>query len=145
MKYGQVTSLARPLSHLMLESEITRQILANNPLVVPIPASVRRARARGFDQAVLLAESFPDVSPEGLTRTRETPPQASLDRTRRLTNLSGVFQANPHVSGRRILLIDDVLTTGATFRAAAAALKRMGVERIDGLALAVADRDLPGA
>lgn len=129
----------------MAESEVALRLLTNDPVVVPIPASVRRALTRGFDQAVLLAEAFPDVVVDGLTRMRETPPQASLDRARRLTNLAGVFRANPHLSGRRVLLIDDVLTTGATFRAAATALKRAGVEQVDGLALAVADRDLPGA
>ena len=145
LKYGHVTSLARPLSQLLAESEIARRILTEDVAVVPIPASLRRARTRGFDQAVLLAEAFPAVIPDALTRTRETPPQASLDRARRLTNVQGAFRAHPCVAGRSVLLIDDVLTTGSTFRAAAAALKRAGAERVDGLALTVADRDLPGA
>ncbi len=145
LKYGHVTSLARPLSQLMAESDLALRLLTNDPVIVPVPASTRRARTRGFDQAVLLTEAFPNIVSDGLARVRETPPQASLDRARRLTNLTGVFRANPHLSGRRVLLIDDVLTTGATFRAAATALKRVGVEQVDGLALAVADRDLPGA
>jgi|SRR5579864_3173104 len=114
-------------------------------LVVPVPLSPRRLRTRGFNQATLLAEQVTDslhaiLTPNVLTR-RDRPPQSTLAAADRLANLTGVF-ACPRpgeVSGKRVLLVDDVVTTGATVSACADTLAEAGASRVWALAFA---RDL---
>ena len=99
--------------------------------VVPVPLFEKRMQARGFDQAFLIAREaagildLPFVS-SSLTRIRDTPFQASLPRRKRLENIKGSFAAQRpgQLSGRKILLVDDVLTTGSTCDEAAKILKR---------------------
>jgi len=106
-------------------------------LVVPVPLHPARLRARGYNQAFLLARAFAvtrrlELSP-ALERLRDTSEQRALGRRARRDNLGGAFDVpRPrHVSGRHILLVDDVLTTGATADACAAALRTAGAFRID--------------
>jgi len=118
-------------------------------LVVPVPLHPRRLVERGFDQAALLA--LPIARSWGLRcatrvllRTRPTPPQASLDRAARSANVADAFRcASPEaVRGRRILLVDDVRTTGATLASCADVLDRAGAVEVRSLVLA--SRDRPG-
>ena len=100
-----------------------------------------RLRARGFNQSALLASVVAEglgvpLYPGVLRRTRDTAVQAGLTRERRVANVSGAFAAAP--IGRRVLLIDDVHTTGATLAAAASALERAGSPEVTALALAAA-------
>ena len=80
-----------------------------------------------------------------LLRVRDTPPQAFLDRRQRLGNMAHAFAMDPmraaRVAGRRVVLVDDVMTSGATLEAAARALRRAGAARVDGLVLARTDLD----
>jgi ComF family protein len=122
-------------------------------MLVPVPAHWRRRLWRGFDQAEVLARELsrrtgiPAV--RALRRKRHTDPQAGLTRRQRRENIRGCFQtaAPEAVRGRRVLLIDDVLTTGATVNAAAAALKQAGAAHVAVFTLARADRGAatPGA
>jgi ComF family protein len=112
-------------------------------LVVPVPLHPRRARARGYNQAALLARSFAGVvalpvDEKVLVRMRDTPPQVGLTNRERLENLRQAFRClNPReVHGRRVLLLDDVMTTGATITSASLALLAAGAARISVLALA---------
>ncbi len=115
-------------------------------LVVPVPLHPRRLRERGFNQAHLIAAEmiraglFPPwtaLAPAALARVRETSPQTKLSRAQRLRNLRGAFRGKPKAArGRTILLIDDVMTTGATLEGCALALLRAGARSVDALVVA---------
>ena len=112
------------------------------PCIVPVPLHRRRERERGFNQSALLADALAThlgaVGHPALHRTRATPPQAELHRTERLKNVTNAFACPDPASvrGRSVLLIDDVVTTGATFAACARALRDAGARTVVGLALA---------
>jgi ComF family protein len=113
--------------------------------IVPIPLSERRARERGYNQvaeALRLGaqDSHLAILPHALTRIRETVPQTQLTRKQRLTNVVGCFavsdDALPHVKGAHVVVVDDVVTTGATLREARLALMRAGAAKVEVLAFA---------
>jgi ComF family protein len=139
-KYEDHPELAPALAEL-LASEC-RQFLARAPRVlVPLPLHPRRYRERGYDQAWLLAQALAratgrEASPNVLVRTRETRRQVGLPESERALNVAQAFQATCPVSGQAFLLVDDVLTTGATVRAAAEALGEAGASHIEVLTLA---------
>ena len=115
---------------------------------MPVPLHPRRLRTRGYNQAALLSKFLGSragipVAYELLTRARETRPQTRLSREQRLANVRGAFLVADAeaVSGRRILLVDDVFTTGTTLDECALALKRAGAARIAALTVA---RSVPG-
>jgi len=144
-KYQRRGDLARPLGALMLRAVPHLRHLEID-LVVPVPLHPSRLAERGFNQAALLARPLAHalgipLLARGLDRTRDTPRQATLDRALRLENVAAAFVApNPKkVSARRILLVDDVRTTGATLRACAAALRKAGASHVVDTALAIAD------
>ncbi len=115
-------------------------------VIVPVPSHWRRRLWRGFDQAAVLARELARhtgiPTAQALRRTRHTDPQAGLTRRQRRLNIRGCFQtiAPDKIQGRRVLLIDDVLTTGATANAAAEALKAAGAAHVGVFTLARADR-----
>ncbi len=98
-------------------------------------------RERGYDQALLLAEAFCrkwgwPVRPRAVRRTRYTESQTGQNRHHRWLNVDGAFDARECiVDGEHVLLIDDVMTTGATASACAAAVRRAGAERVSVLTL----------
>jgi ComF family protein len=142
-KYTGVTTLAKPLGA-MLTRALPRD--EQFDVIVPMPLHWLRRWRRGFNQSELLAgvvgrRSGIAVS-DAMTRRRSTNPQAGLTGAQRRLNVSGAFavRKRPHIEGRRVLLVDDVFTTGATAAAAAAALRRAGATRVSVLALARVDR-----
>jgi ComF family protein len=120
--------------------------LAANPLpadvLVPVPLHRRRLRERGYNQAGLLARQLGrlaglPVVEDSLARRSYTPPQARAENIEaRRQHVAGAFAADGNMAGRRVLLIDDVTTSGATLNAAAKALKDAGAASVWGLALA---------
>jgi len=138
LKYSHNTALGSPMSELM--RSYSDQLGLAYDLVVPIPIHYLRRCERGFNQSELLAERFSSdhVDRRGLSmrRTRYTRPQVELSYQERLQNLRGAFAANPFVSGKRILLVDDVATTGGTARAAAEALLQSGATGVGLIAFA---------
>jgi ComF family protein len=111
-------------------------------LCVPVPLHPARFRARGFNQAALLARSVApgvgEFAPDTLRRLRATRSQTTLLRDARAHNVGGAFVLGPtaRVAGRSILLVDDVLTSGATARACADVLLQGGARFVDVVALA---------
>ena len=147
-KYGGRSELARPLS--LVVAERARACCAGADAIVPVPLHGARLRERGFDQASLLAGELATLVGvprrlDLLERTRPTTVQASLDRAARLANVEGAFVASPRARGLRLVVLDDVRTTGATLSQACHALLRAGAARAQPLALALADVSDDGA
>jgi ComF family protein len=117
--------------------------LSGAAALVPVPLSRKRRRARGYNQAELIAravarETGIPLRLRILKRTRERPPQAGLSKSARRKNVAGVYRAELPASlrGEVLLLVDDVLTTGATADAASRALLAAGAGAVDVLTLA---------
>lgn len=143
-KYARVRSLARPFGRLLISA---LPLNLRFDAVVPMPMHWLRRWRRGFNQAELLARAVAKHTGlpclKALRRTRSVPAQAGLTAAQRRRNTTGTFAAARRklaLEGRHILLVDDVLTTGSTARAAAAVLKRAGAARVTVLTLARADR-----
>lgn len=107
-------------------------------MILPIPLHRARLRSRGYNQASLLSQAVADaleipVHRDGLIRNRHTPPQSGLNRRRRRRNVKCAFEFQGEWSGRYryVVLLDDVMTTGATLREAAYELKRVGARRVE--------------
>lgn len=125
-------------------------LLDDDPVILPIPLHWRRLVKRRFNQAALLAKALAKVSgrdwlPDALIRRRFTATQDGRDRDERFANLDGAILAHPArarpIAGRRVLLIDDVMTSGATFSAATQACFAAGASQVDVMALARVARE----
>jgi competence protein ComFC len=132
-KYGQQRHLRYPLASWLRETlEDPRLRDCHFDLIVPVPLHPARERERGFNQAALLAEllaaSMKVTARPVLERTRYTTTQTAYDRAERMENLAGAFRLrkNRDVRDLRVLLIDDVLTTGSTLSECARVLRRAG-------------------
>jgi ComF family protein len=146
-KYGRVETLAAPLGRLLARALPREQSF---DVIVPMPLHWRKRWQRGFNQAALLAHQIGRRTHvpvrNALRRVRNTDSQAGLTSAKRRKNVSGAFQASwraKHrrtLEGQRVLLIDDVMTTGATAASCARALKRAGARHVTLLTLARADR-----
>jgi ComF family protein len=140
-KYGKVETLGRPLGQFLLTA-LPRGLRFD--VVTPMPLHWTKQWERGFNQSELLAavvSGFWHVPLKRLVRrTRATPVQAGLTNAKRRANVSGAFRAHKMAKGQRVLLVDDVMTTGATAGACAAALKRAGAAHVTLLTLARVDR-----
>ena len=145
-KYGKIETLAGPLSRLLISAI---PLDAQFDLVVAMPMHWRKQWERGFNQAELLAA--PVSARYGLPlskafrRRRYTQAQASLTEGQRRDNLIGsFFVKRPElIRGNRVLLVDDVFTTGSTLRSASDALKAAGAAHVTALTLARVDRKSP--
>jgi ComF family protein len=147
-KYGGCSPLAEPLGALLGRALPRTQQF---DLIVPMPLHWRRRVGRGFNQSEALARILSKRT--GLPvkcavrRRKPTPPQAGMTAAERRANVSGAFRVRSKndIDGRHVLLIDDVLTTGATAGACAAVLKRAGAARVTVLTLARVDRRMGGS
>jgi ComF family protein len=108
--------------------------------VIPVPLHAQRLAERGFNQSALLAGAFAEgtglrLAESWLRRERETRSQVGLNGAERRQNVADAFVAEAEVAGKRLLLVDDVFTTGATLTACAQSLRLAGAKAIYGLAL----------
>jgi ComF family protein len=137
LKYGGRTELVDPLTS-GFQSQAAECPADRWDLIVPVPLHPRRRRKRGFNQSALLARSVGrkvglTVSCRVLKRVRETDSQVGLTSAQRRDNMRGAFavRSTRPIEGRRILLVDDVVTTGATTQACARTLKQAGARSVD--------------
>lgn len=134
---------AAHLGQLLRRAPLAKQFIQEADLVLPIPLSRERLAERGFNQALLLARrsgADEKIRTDLLLRVLHTPAQSQLTRAQRLRNLRASFAVDPlkaaEIKGRRVLLIDDVMTTGATLQTAALRLKQAGAAEVRALVLA---------
>jgi ComF family protein len=140
LKYGHQLPLAAWFGARLGEMLVA----ADHDLVLPLPLHPSRLRARGFNQSLEIARPVASalglaLDPALLSRTRATPPQAELPLKERAGNVRGAFACGGDLAGRRVLLVDDVMTTGSTLREAARILKLHGAAQVT---VAVAARAL---
>jgi len=140
LKYSGRTSLAKPLGSYLEAHWQTASQPAD--LIVPVPLHATRLRERGYNQSTLLAEQLsrasklPVVEP-ALIRVKATTPQVTLNAAERKANVRAAFEARSDlVRGRRVLLVDDVCTTGATLESSGIALRQAGATFVWALTLA---------
>lgn len=140
LKYRRDIGLGDALARHLIE--LVDEIGIQVNIVVPVPLGNKRMKERGYNQAGLLARPLAmalnlPYRPGAVLRIRETPTQVGLTLEERRQNVAGAFRSNPGMlKGNRVLLVDDVLTTGATINAAAHAVKKVGVDAVYGITVA---------
>lgn len=145
-KFHQQPGRAAALALLLRSTPWVEPALDAADRVLPMPLSPQRLQTRGFNQALVLARHLaPDkTDPHLLLRIKDTPPQRTLKRHERLTSVQDAFAVDPlrhaQVKGARLVLVDDVMTSGASLFAAARALRSAGAAHITGVVLARTDR-----
>lgn len=149
LKHGDRTDLAPAMAAWMARA--VRPMVAGGPaLMVPVPLHWRRMIHRKYNQAALLALGIGkatglDVLPDALVRTRQTPSLEGHGRDARFAALEGTISVRPdrvsRIKGQTVIVVDDVMTSGATFAAATEALRAAGASRVCVLALARATKD----
>lgn len=143
LKYRGRRRAAARLAAALLEERSVRELLSGEVVLVPVPLHARRRRERGFNQSELLATALARrggcrLAASALVRRLDTPPQTGLSAAARRGNVAGAFavRGRAEVAGRVAVLVDDVLTTGATARACARALRGAGAAEVRVLTVA---------
>ncbi len=151
-KYGGSSYLAQPLGKLLASYQDPEFSFREFDWVVPVPLHPQRLRQRGYNQALLLARRISrehrlPLDFQSLQRIRHTPPQTQLSGAERQKNIRGAFQVvHPdRMAERRVLLIDDVFTTGATVQECSRVLLHAGAKEVQVLTLARVSLALAGA
>ncbi len=140
LKYRDLQVVAPPLADLLAGHARASALVAD--VIVPVPLHTARLRERGYNQADLLARRLSTLLQipcqcAALARTRQATPQARTGSlAKRANNVRGAFEPRASMAGQRVLLIDDVSTTGATLNACAEALKVAGALTVVGLTVA---------
>ncbi len=134
-KFSKIKRLAEPLGRLLLDISIPKV-----DMIIPVPLHLKRLRQREFNQTALIGHFLSKelgipLSLNNLIKTKETQPQTFLNRKERLVNIKKAFFVDG-ISGCDILLLDDVITSGATVRECAKSLKKAGAKTVTVLALA---------
>ena len=135
-KFQENFELAYQLGRLL--KKVIELPLNNYDLIIPVPLSRERQRERGYNQSLLMLWGYKGfyLPGQALKRIRHTKPQSELSLKERLSNLKGAFKAKEDVKGKRILLFDDVMTSGTTLFEASRELKKAGATEIHLLVLA---------
>ena len=129
-KFSGIKRLGRPLGRLLSSLPIPEA-----DIIVPVPLSKRGLRQRGFNQTLILAKTLSKdlkipFSIDCLFKRRDTPPQSGIRAVDRKRNVKGAFEVREDVARKKVILLDDVMTTGATVRECAKTLAKAGAEEI---------------
>ena len=141
-KFGQQPAWARHFARWMTQDPGLQKAIAHAHLAIPIPLSTSRLRERGYNPAAQLVQLLCPKKMQrwALVRTRHSPAQSQLSRAQRMRNLRGAFDISPAqrplLEGKNILLVDDVMTTGATLTIASQCLRQAGAAHIHVMCLA---------
>jgi len=143
LKYRSKKVLLKPISCLISKNLENTFLWEEFSFITPVPLHKKRYREREFNQAELIADLIGkqfriSVLPQALERTVYTSPQIKLNKEERLRNVKGVFKAGEHpwIRNSRILLVDDVYTTGSTLNECARVLKKAGAQEVYAFTLA---------
>lgn len=146
LKYGDGLHVARPMGAMMARAG--HELTGEGALLAPVPLHRGRLWSRRFNQAALLAREVArttgaELRVDALERVKATRPQVGLTAAQRAENLSGAFRiADPAaIRGRRVVLVDDVMTTGATLDRLSRLVRRAGAASVDALVFAVVVND----
>jgi ComF family protein len=136
LKFHGLKRLAKPLGSLLAVFD-----LSGSDGIVPVPLSIRSLRERGFNQSLLIARVISKklnvpLLMDNLRKIKETPPQIGLSARERLLNLKNAFEVRGSIQGLRLLLVDDVMTTGTTVTECSKVLMRAGAKEVTVLTLA---------
>ncbi|WP_167367341.1 ComF family protein [Solemya elarraichensis gill symbiont] len=143
-KFHQDLAAGNLLANLLCDSLCQRRELPQ--LLVPIPLHAERMRQRGFDQALEIAKVLArrlqiPLQTGLLVRNNSTQPQSGLSRTQRHKNLCNAFTLTQPMCEQHVALVDDIMTTGSTFDAAAQLFKKAGIETVEAWAVGRSVRD----
>jgi ComF family protein len=136
LKFKSIKRLAKPLGRLL-----TTLPLPEADVIIPVPVGLKSLRLRGFNHAFYIAKElsmYTGLPVEGrvLYKKKETPPQVGLSAIARKINLRGAFGMREKLSGDRVLLVDDVITTGSTMNECAKTLRKAGASEVIAVSLA---------
>lgn len=141
-KFGQQPALAQHFARWMRQDPAVQAAITGAEVLVPIPLSAARMRERGYNPAAQLSQNLDRSKHQlhSLQRVRHTVAQSGLTRAQRLRNLRQAFEVAPlqqrHITGKRVLLVDDVMTTGATLTMATHCLLQAGAAQVEVLCMA---------
>lgn len=148
-KFYGALYLGRPLSAILIEAFHKYFQISEFDLIVAVPMHRRRLVERGYNQALILAERLAQSTGIPLDRTclnkiKDTKPQVGLSRAERITNIRNSFEVESpeRIANKRVLVIDDVATTGTTIEEVSNILRITGTQRVDALVLALRDQKL---
>lgn len=148
MKFESERNLAVPMGGQLAEVYAESGVAAHTDVIVPVPMSPKSQKRRGYNQSALVAWELSGrvavtCLSGALQKTRETTPQSELGRTERLVNVAGAYQADEtQLKGKRVLLVDDIFTTGSTLNECAKAVLDAGAAECRALCLAAARVDM---
>lgn len=136
MKFSGIKRLSRPLARLLIELDIP-----DADVIIPVPMTKRSLLKRGFNQSLLIAKEVSikkgiPLDIDSLQKAKETLPQVGLGAEERVKNIKNAFSVKGDLKGKRVLLVDDVMTTGATMRECSKTLLKAGAVEVKGLVLA---------
>ena len=151
LKFAGDWTVAEVMGHLMKDCRMAETLRKRADWILPLPLSPSRLRARGYNQSAWFAKQWcgrdARLKPDWLVKVRETAPQAQTDRATRLTQLQGSMTVDPShhpdLQGARVLLVDDVMTTGQTLMACAQALQLASPQAIHAVVFARAQSWAP--
>ncbi|MBM4137488.1 MAG: ComF family protein [Nitrospira sp.] len=136
LKFYRIKRLSKPLGTLLFSLDLPQV-----DGIVPVPLTAKGLRERGFNQSLLIARVVSKgikvpLLMDVLAKGKETPPQIGLSAKERLINLKNAFKVNGDIKGLRLLLVDDVMTTGATVKECSKQLMKAGAKEVIVLTLA---------
>lgn len=135
-KYNHLLNMAKTFGQLMSESMTSAEVSRLADIIIPMPLHPKRLQERGFNQAVEIARIIGrtlkiEVDGRSFSRKKLSAPQVSLPMKERVKNMQGAFDCNARLDGLKVLLIDDVMTTGASLNALAKTARKAGARHVE--------------